>query len=1040
MKKYILCTVFATALLITLPVEASTTISSQTLSGDVVWTKQGSPYIITNDHLEVEEGSSLTINPGVTVKSDGAYMQVFGTLIAEGTSEEHVLFTSLTDSEVDGWTARGLYFENTSSSSSLKYVDMRYSSDGMYFKNTSGVLSNISIKNSRQGITLDKSDFKIERFNASHLYNPLFLYQGSKAEVVDSKIENQKEGHGVVVDDSILEMRNTMVIVSEEGGGAFTLRKATTTLDSMIIKGDGAETGIGGGESILIVSSSTISNFEMGIALTSTHATIINSYIGDNVIGIYEHEPGGSVLTFVEKVVRVGLSLFGASDAYAEEVSLIHIDNSIIKNNTIYGIENLSTNTIDARNNFWGEESGPEHPALNIDGKGNKVSDGVLFDPWIGKSDVKKCCSSVVFIPGLEASRLYLVEKTNSDITTNKLWEPIRNADVEKLYLDSSGESINKNIYTISKNGDRGVIDEAFGSNVYKKFMDSMDSFVADGDNHVKEFKVLPYDWRKDIEDVANEMVGYVIITAEKSNNKKVTLVAHSNGGLVGKIVIEKLRQQGREDIVENFVMVAVPQLGSPVAVAGLLHGDQQELPGGIGFITKSTMRKLGENMKSAYTLLPSVKYFEKIKDPIATFDSTVSQIFDHKIYGDSINSFSELKDFMTATGDKRTKPSFGDTQTPNVVLPSLINLATSRHDILDSWQAPTSTKVTQIAGWGVDTIGSIEYSVKRKLLCIGSSCLRWDRKPIFVKDGDETVVSPSALTQSGDTYYLNLRDYNSEILSGLGGLRRNRKHSDILEVGPLQSFIKNIVIGSTSTLPSHLSTYKPLPKIEDRELSLDVHSPVSIGITDQAGNYTGISVSTTSEFPQIKEEIPNSYYLEFGEGKYVGVTGNENYQIKLKGTGSGTFTLNVEEKKDERKIIKSFIDIPVSTSTIAIVTNTSNIASTTLKIDMNGDGVYEKEIKPDFNSIQFLKELKQKIIALKLTSKWEKEIIAGIDKIINFLESNKNPKHTSIVAKYLESIDQKIQKIEERKRQKKEPETKDLQGIKDQLILFKLL
>ncbi len=40
--------------------------------------------------------------------------------------------------------------------------------------------------------------------------------------------------------------------------------------------------------------------------------------------------------------------------------------------------------TIDARNNWWGHESGPYHPTRNPFGQGDTIlSDSVLFDPWL---------------------------------------------------------------------------------------------------------------------------------------------------------------------------------------------------------------------------------------------------------------------------------------------------------------------------------------------------------------------------------------------------------------------------------------------------------------------------------------------------------------------------------------------------------------------------------------------------------------------------------------------------------------------------------
>jgi len=42
-----------------------------------------------------------------------------------------------------------------------------------------------------------------------------------------------------------------------------------------------------------------------------------------------------------------------------------------------------STVTVDAINNWWGSSSGPYHPTLNPSGTGDKVSDYVIFDPWL---------------------------------------------------------------------------------------------------------------------------------------------------------------------------------------------------------------------------------------------------------------------------------------------------------------------------------------------------------------------------------------------------------------------------------------------------------------------------------------------------------------------------------------------------------------------------------------------------------------------------------------------------------------------------------
>jgi hypothetical protein len=427
------------------------------------------------------------------------------------------------------------------------------------------------------------------------------------------------------------------------------------------------------------------------------------------------------------------------------------------------------------------------------------------------------------------------------------------------------------------------------------------------------------------------------------------------------------------------------------------------------------------------------------LNDPVITFDSSISLLYDASSNGSIVDTFSELKDFLIDSESQRTKPQFKDTATPNILHSSFVEQATLQHDILDSWEAPEGMKVTQVAGWGLDTLSRIEYSAKTKLLCIGGvSCLEWERRPVMTEDGDSAVVAPSAVIQDSDTYYLNLQDYNSDLLGG----RRNRKHADILEVEPLQQLIKNIVKNSTSTLPRHLSTSVPATKNETKKLHFNVHSPVSIGITDEQGNYTGLVNSPSSPFVQIKEEIPNSYYMEFGEGKYVGVTGDGGYQVVLKGTGSGTFTFNMSESVDGEETEISFVDIPVATSSVVVVTNSSDIASTSLKIDMTGDGIYEKEIKPGVykDPIEFLLDLKQRIINLNMKPKWEKEIVSKIDKIIKSLQKDKKHKAARKIDKYIEWIDLRLKKIEDNKNPKKDPDPVDLQYLKDQLTSIELL
>ncbi len=58
-----------------------------------------------------------------------------------------------------------------------------------------------------------------------------------------------------------------------------------------------------------------------------------------------------------------------------------------LESNTSHGLQHTGSGILDARHNWWGDPSGPFHPTLNPSGQGNRVSDNVLFDPWLTVPD-----------------------------------------------------------------------------------------------------------------------------------------------------------------------------------------------------------------------------------------------------------------------------------------------------------------------------------------------------------------------------------------------------------------------------------------------------------------------------------------------------------------------------------------------------------------------------------------------------------------------------------------------------------------------------
>ena len=60
------------------------------------------------------------------------------------------------------------------------------------------------------------------------------------------------------------------------------------------------------------------------------------------------------------------------------------------------------------------------------------------------------------------------------------------------------------------------------------------------------------------------------------------------------------------------------------------------------------------------------------------------------------------------------------------------------------------------------------------------------------------------------------------------------------------------------------------------------------------------------------EEQIPNSYYMPFGEGVYAGMDDEGSTTLKLTSIGMGTFTLNLSRGDEASSTTLDFIDIPV--------------------------------------------------------------------------------------------------------------------------------
>lgn len=740
-------------------------------------------------------------------------------------------------------------------------------------------------------------------------------------------------------------------------------------------------------ENVLIQYGSGINRVLGALSIGSSNTQVKHTELSNNGYAALEIKYNAQPTLEYNIITNNGGGVLVNNDKKAATISnSIIADNKWGASSSYYYLQNRMY-ALDARNNWWGDQTGPYFKRIyfgenNLEGKGNRVGDGVLFDPWLNAEPEnddslcqKNCNSNVLFLPGIKASRLY---KRTWMGTEDKLWPPnYFGEDIKDLFIREDGFS-SSDAYT------RDAIDEVaipvIGGNIYKSFMNQLAGLKAD--KTINDYKVFAYDWRMDVEKIARDGTKYptgatmsavldVNFLARFSKSKKVTIVAHSNGGLLAKAIMLELEKQGLANKVDKIIFIGTPQMGTPLATLSLLYGyDESALFGTL--ISRGEARRLAENMPGALGLLPSEKYFERLKDDLISIDANKSRyknLLDS--YGDTIESYAEFSNFLSAAIDKRVKPGIEDIENENVLNPILLTKAKEMHQRLDNWVPPSDVQVIQLAGWGLDTVSGIKYNEREKSGCVLGVLFPICKptgefepiyEPKFTVDGDRVVTAPSALMLSENP---NIKRYWVDLWSYNKGITLNREHKNLLEIAPVREFFYK-TLTNQSYLSKYITNKIPLEdNLDDnRKLRMSLYSPLDIHIYDESGNHTGPKDITIDgkEGLVFEEGIPNSYYYQMGDRKYVGISENQNVDVKLEGYDLGEYTLKLEEivpSSEGESVLNTatFANLPTTDKTIVefSIPDSGIINMSKLAADINGDGKNDYTVEKVIDGIAVL-------------------------------------------------------------------------------------
>lgn len=259
-----------------------------------------------------------------------------------------------------------------------------------------------------------------------------------------------------------------------------------------------------------VVKYGRVALYSIGSSANWKNLTIRNSEISHASTGIYMEN--------LEPVIDGNLITKNSSGIVAFINNgfdrLTTASNNSFIGNGLYGVYgynsvNRSKPAVDARNNWWGNISGPSPTGS---GKGNEANSFVLFDPWLGK-DPFAGPDPVIVIPGIMGSW-----------EVNGKWkiDPILHAyENLKKAMENSGYTEGENMFD------------------------------------------FPYQWRNSNIENAKLLRDAVAVVKEKTGRPKVDIIAHSMGGLIAREYVES---DYYNNDIDQLITLGTPQAGSPKA------------------------------------------------------------------------------------------------------------------------------------------------------------------------------------------------------------------------------------------------------------------------------------------------------------------------------------------------------------------------------------------------------------------------------------------------------------------------------------------
>lgn len=255
------------------------------ISSDTTWTKENSPYVLTGP-IFIDNGVTLTIEPGVVVDLNNFTIKVNGTLVAKGSTTDSIKFNNgqLTFFHCAPWS------EQTNSGTIIEkalLINVYIKSYSSSIKINNNTISGGLIQSQVQASDADMNLYLMHKKFETTIISNNYITGGTASLVIEALNDDivlnntivctQQQLYGINAQYYSLVISNT--ITGSRGYGV---------LGGKYIAGNtisGFEVGIGAGDST--ITNNLIFNNKRGISIEGAGCVIQNNTIVNNAIGVY---------------------------------------------------------------------------------------------------------------------------------------------------------------------------------------------------------------------------------------------------------------------------------------------------------------------------------------------------------------------------------------------------------------------------------------------------------------------------------------------------------------------------------------------------------------------------------------------------------------------------------------------------------------------------------------------------------------------------------------------------------------------------------